>query len=713
MHLLALVVVVLAIVAFMPPPGLSAQAIECDEAGTITRETYLSGVSEHERKYTIYLPPCYRATDQSYPLLMLLHGSNADDSQWARLGFLNALEARIHEGSAPTMIVLMPYGGSLANQNHFNGLSYDAILLDLLVQVDERYRTDGRRALGGISRGGFWAYHLGLRFPNSFVAIGGHSPFFDANHAEPAYNPLDLAQSINDDTHLRLWMDRGTDDHAAGGIDRMRVILRGGNVPHEYIVYAGGDHSEASWRQFVDDYVDFYAGAFTGEDWQKKVATPENEQGGVELWLPAAGFGALLTSIDSADLRAMLTGALEQRLILSESNANRLWRQGIDLHPGIEIVPDGKLFFALWREKRKFTLMPFDQLRLRLRPLWVDDAPVVDQLARYPLVFASENPNFSSENLTRITLSGTTALARHTLPAVEAIGVEQAASGIRDYVRRADYFQITHEASIAPTCPQHSGAPLGGSNSMCMMRDHARLFDLLGVDVVDLTGNHINDFGYAAFENTLAHFEERGYSLVGGGRNLAEARQPLILERNGSRIGWLACNNIGPYYAFANDDAEALGGARPGNAYCRGSWLREALALLAAEVDLVLMTVQYREFEAFQPVRQQRLDFQTYAEWGADIVIGTAEHKPMTFEFYTTRRGETAFIHYGLGNLFFDQLPWGNRRFFLDTLYIYDGRLLAVELFPGIIEDRARPRLLTGEDLFNFLHFMFIQKNEF
>ena len=81
--------------------------------------------------------------------------------------------------------------------------------------------------------------------------------------------------------------------------------------------------------------------------------------------------------------------------------------------------------------------------------------------------------------------------------------------------------------------------------------------------------------------------------------------------------------------------------------------------------------------------------------------------------FYRTRRGETAFIHYGLGNLFFDQLPWGNRRFFLDTLYIYDGELRAAELFPGVIEDRARPRLLDGEDLFNFLHFMFIQKNAF
>ena len=78
----------------------------------------------------------------------------------------------------------------------------------------------------------------------------------------------------------------------------------------------------------------------------------------------------------------------------------------------------------------------------------------------------------------------------------------------------------------------------------------------------------------------------------------------------------------------------------------------------------MLMTVQYREFEAFQPERQQRLDYQTYAEWGADIVIGTAEHKPMTFEFYQTRRGETAFIHYGLGNLFLRSTALGQSALF-------------------------------------------------
>ena len=706
------ITVFIASVSLLLAPRLAAQDAACVEAGTLIRETYFSAVSSHERKYTIYLPPCYQARDESYPLLLLMHGSDADDSQWTRLGFLNALETAARQGRAPSMIVLMPFGGSIANRNHFNRISYDAILLDLLDQVDRRYRTSGARAIGGISRGGFWAYHLGLRFPKDFVAIGGHSPYFDRDHAAPAQNPLDLAQRLSGDTRLRLWLDRGTNDHAADGIDRMHVILRQRGVPHDYVVHAGGDHSEATWRQFVDEYLDFYASAFAGDE---AVAAAEATQaeGAVELWLPAAGFGALRTSIGSMELADLLAGNLDNRLLLSESNAYRLRQHGIALHPRTQIVADGKLFFALWRDKSSYTLLPFDQFHLRLRPLWLDDLPVVDQLTRYPLAFSSDNPNFSSERLTRITLSGTTALARHTLPALEAIGVEHAASGIGDYVRRADVFHITHEASIAPTCPQHTDLALGGGNSMCMLRDHARLFDLLDVDVVDLSGNHINDFGYQAFEETLDHFEARGFALVGGGRTLEQARQPLILERKGARIGWLACNNIGPYYAFANDDEGALGGRRPGNAYCRGGWLREALPLLAAEVDLVLLTVQYREFDAFTPERQQRLDFQTYAEWGADIVIGTAEHKPMTFEFYHTRRGETAFIHYGLGNLFFDQLPWGNRRFFLDTLYIYEGSLRAVELFPGVIEDRARPRLLAGDDLYNFLHFMFVQKNEF
>ena len=164
LHRSIFAIVVIAFLSIAGLPVSRAQERDCAETGMLSRETYFSAVSSHERKYTLYLPPCYQATDESYPLLLLLHGSDADDSQWTRLGFFDALETAIQQGSAPQMIVLMPYGGSIANKNHFNGVSYDAILLDLLMQVNERYRTNGTRAIGGISRGGLLGFSSRFAF---------------------------------------------------------------------------------------------------------------------------------------------------------------------------------------------------------------------------------------------------------------------------------------------------------------------------------------------------------------------------------------------------------------------------------------------------------------------------------------------------------------------------------------------------------------------
>ncbi len=706
---LALLALILAgLAALLAPATLSAAG--CDEAGTLSRESYLGAA--RSRYFTLYLPPCYEISTQSYPLLMLLHGSNADDSQWLRLGFIDALEAAIGSGAAPPMILALPFGDALANENAFGGGGYDSLLIDLLDHLQQRYRSDGRTAIGGISRGGFWAYHLGLRFPGRFAAIGGHSPFFDPSHVEPRYNPLELARSLALDAEMRLWLDRGSRDFAADGVDQMHVILRDRDVKHQYVVYSGAGHDEASWGRNVADYLAFYSAALA----EKPPSISQAErtiETGRELWIPAAAFSALQTSIGRQQLDAILAGDVDQRLTLSESAAERLREHGIEAHRDTRIAADDNLERLLWRDKLSFTLLPFDELRPRLRPLWLDGKPVVDQLGDYPLIFDNGASSFQPDRLTRITLSGTTALARGTRTALDEIGLERSASGIRDYVSASDYFHLTNEASLADTCPQFTEAVLGGANSLCMKSQHAGLFDLLKVDVVDVTGNHINDFGYAAFEESLAYFEAAGMHIVGGGRNLDAAREALILSHNGNQVAWLACNAVGPYYALVNEEPSALGGPRPGAAFCDRAWLADSLPVLAAQNDLVLLTLHYQEYESYTPTPQQQADFRAYAEWGADLVIGTAEHKPMTFEFYRTRRGETAFIHYGLGNLYFDQSFWGNKRFFLDTLYVYDSKLLGVELFPGLIDDQARPRLLTGDDQFNFLHFMMIQQNGF
>ena len=283
------------------PVVLAANIDDCKEAGSLSREALVSNVTSHEVRFHIFLPPCYASRADTYPLLTLLHGSDADDQQWARLGFIHALEVAMQSENAPPMIVLMPYGGAAANDNSFGPDSYDKVLLGFLTQIEARYRANGIRAIGGISRGGFWAYHLGLRFPEQFVAIGGHSPFFDEDHVLPAYNPLALVESLHPDSRLKLWLDRGTRDYAAQGVDNMHVKLQALQMPHQYVVYPDSDHSEAAWSRHVSDYVAFYSNAFSPPADTNATKTPE-QQDEYELWLPAAGFGALLLSIDSCRL---------------------------------------------------------------------------------------------------------------------------------------------------------------------------------------------------------------------------------------------------------------------------------------------------------------------------------------------------------------------------------------------------------------------------
>jgi len=79
---------------------------------------------------------------------------------------------------------------------------------------------------------------------------------------------------------------------------------------------------------------------------------------------------------------------------------------------------------------------------------------------------------------------------------------------------------------------------------------------------------------------------------------------------------------------------------------------------------------------------------------GAVIVSGSQAHHPQGFEFY-----KGAFIHYGLGNLFFDQM-WstGTRQEIVDRHVIYQGRHISTELHTYLLEDYAQPRPMTPEE---------------
>ena len=59
-----------------------------------------------------------------------------------------------------------------------------------------------------------------------------------------------------------------------------------------------------------------------------------------------------------------------------------------------------------------------------------------------------------------------------------------------------------------------------------------------GINVASFASNHCMDYGADALIDTVKHFEDAGVRMIGAGKNIAEARKPLIVEKNGTKIGW-------------------------------------------------------------------------------------------------------------------------------------------------------------------------------
>ncbi len=237
--------------------------------GTMVQvDPWYSAIARENLRYRVYLPPCYQSSAVKYPYVLLMHGSNTDDSHFDRLEMDEALTRDVALGRLPPMALVLPFGGVMANTNVFwiDG-SYEYVILnELMPLVESTYclqNTPEGRAIGGISRGGFWAYLIGFRHPELFAAIGGHSPFFDLYHAPDTHNPLALALTVEWPADApRLYFDRGMDDYAQVNIELIVERLTEHGIPFTYVLHPTGEHRDEYWGAHVEEYLQFYAGTW-------------------------------------------------------------------------------------------------------------------------------------------------------------------------------------------------------------------------------------------------------------------------------------------------------------------------------------------------------------------------------------------------------------------------------------------------------------------
>ena len=270
-----------------------------------------------------------------------------------------------------------------------------------------------------------------------------------------------------------------------------------------------------------------------------------------------------------------------------------------------------------------------------------------------------------------------------------------------------------------------------------------------GFDIMSFAGNHCLDWGFDAFDDTLAHMAAAGVALCGAGPELEAALRPAIAPAGDLKVAIVAASSILP-------EGYAAEAGRPGCAPLRAHTvyqqiepdqpgtparvlsfadrrdlrrLAEAVEAAQAAADLVLVSLHW----GVHMVKGVLADYQREAaevliEAGAAAVLG---HHPHILKGVGFHRGAPVF--FSLGNFAIEQphvwdpaitrtasfrhlvslnpgwsmdrlymLPEETRMTGVARLIVEAGAVVETRFRPAWIEDDSAPRLLgAGEALFD------------
>lgn len=221
--------------------------------GRLTVEELQSSVLHALIPVLVYLPPCYRVdAPQRYPVLYLLHGAGADETQWDDVGIDEAADQLITNRAISPLIMVFP-GGGRSGESAYNRFVVDELIPFVDVSFATRAQRDAR-AIGGISMGGRGAIIIAATHPGLFGSVGGHSPALGGDEPLAGLRRLPI----------RIWLDVGDEDGLARAADRFRQQLDRADLPVIWRAWPG-EHNRAYWRAHTADYLRFYTAPWASQ----------------------------------------------------------------------------------------------------------------------------------------------------------------------------------------------------------------------------------------------------------------------------------------------------------------------------------------------------------------------------------------------------------------------------------------------------------------
>ena len=239
--------------------------------GTLSR--VWAPMGGQERRMVVYTPAGYERGKGKYPVLYLLHGMGGDEEAWVATGrVVEIMDNLIASGKAEPMIVVMTNGCTkhvaapgYSEEGMFRPYmsgsmdgSFEAMFPAVVEWVDAHYRTIAKpekRAIAGLSMGGFHAMQISKHYPAMFDYVGLFSAaIFRGESGVEMYEDLEqrLLRQFEHEPKL-YWIAIGSSDFLYNENVEYRELLDRLGCKYTYRESTGG-HEWRNWRIYLSEF---------------------------------------------------------------------------------------------------------------------------------------------------------------------------------------------------------------------------------------------------------------------------------------------------------------------------------------------------------------------------------------------------------------------------------------------------------------------------
>ncbi|MBD5260576.1 MAG: CapA family protein [Bacteroides sp.] len=213
---------------------------------------------------------------------------------------------------------------------------------------------------------------------------------------------------------------------------------------------------------------------------------------------------------------------------------------------------------------------------------------------------------------------------------------------IKNCIGEADLVIGTLECAIGDGLPYDPVKMKGRANIIYAPVCSSDLLTRMRFNIMSLANNHIFDLGMDGLRSTIDVLNRHQISHTGAGENIEEALRPVIIDKEGIRIAFIAGCTYDPsqvaYVPVATKDHYGI-------APLEGPEILHQIKKCKDTCDFVIILAHWgKEYSTF-PLKSTKRLSEDLIEAGADLIIGTHTHMVQPKAFIKRKQ-----VFFSLGN---------------------------------------------------------------